>query len=645
MGEHVFGTVLFLLFVAVALGLGRLALGRAARGLDPAARVGVYGLVGFGFMGLLVYVMGLVKVSESVPVLFSMTIAIGASLVALRQSGRSLPSLRSLAFRPPRDLPSLLILGAIALAVLFALTGVLTPSTPLDWDSLAYHLAVPKIWIANGKIAPISFIHHSNFPASADALFLVGLGVGGQAGAKAFMLAAYGLGILSVFGLARARYGERAGWWAALGFAAVPMAMWEAGSAYIDLIHGLYAGLGLWLLADDSEDRPHWLLPAILLGFALGTKYTGLQALVVGGVLAIVGARRPEAVRIAGVALLVGGFWYVKNVLWTGNPVYPFYYSLFGGRNWDAFSAAIYAEEQATFGMGKGPGAWLGLAAVPGRFTNPDPGRGLGFIFVSLGASGLASLAGWAFAPRVPRLERRAVLACGLMLALWLFASEQSRYILAILPILAILGGGLAARASVWKAIVGVNAALGLFVFSRTLLPDRLPFLSGGLTEAEYLGGFAREDGSRVPGRVPFYEPAQYLNTVARGGRVALYDEVFGSLLDVPYLWANPGHSTELGYAGMTTGDDLANALRREGVTHVYLAFIGDMADPGNARFAEALGLSGTSGGPARPYTPGEVAAMSDLRLRWKALFADAVARGRFAPDRSFGRKMIYRLQ
>ena len=638
-------SVLFLLLMVLAAAvLGRLVAHAFESFPDPAARFGVYGLIGLGLTGTLVYIAGLLfGVGPALPRVVVAAIPVILLLLFVLEGRRSKPPRWGIMHLVlPRGPTAVLCLGGVLLAVAIGLTGVLTPSTALDWDSLAYHLAVPKIWLSQGHIRPITFIHHSNFPAAADSLFLLGLAFGGQATAKGFMFLAYIFGLFAVFGLARQRYGERAGWIAALSLACVPMAVWEAGSAYIDGIHGLYAGLGLWLLADDGERRAHWSVPALLLGLALGTKYTGLQAVSVGAVLVLLGARRREVLPFLVLALAVGGFWYVKNVLWTGNPVFPFYYSLFGGKNWDGFSARIYAEEQSTFGIGRGPGAILGLVAIPSRFTNPAPLQGLGFPFVALGAGGLAALIGWGVRQETPRPERRALLAAGLVFALWILTSEQSRYILALAPIMAILAGGLGAHSRGWRVIAGLNAALGLFVLTRTLVPDRLPYLSGGLTAEEYTGGFTANDGARVPGKLGFSAPAAWLNANVGNGRVALYDEVFGYLLDVPYIWANPGHSTELGYDRMQTGADLVAALKREGVTYVYLNLtIVPSTEPAEARFEQALG----TGIARQPYSPEEARKMDgDLRTKWKRLLADAVDRGLLMPETSFGRRLVYRL-
>jgi len=58
-------------------------------------------------------------------------------------------------------------------------------------------------------------------------------------------------------------------------------------------------------------------------------------------------------------ALIIASPWYIKNWAFTGNPVYPFLFGLFGGKNWDAFRAAWYAG--ADTGLGRQPGTLLAL--------------------------------------------------------------------------------------------------------------------------------------------------------------------------------------------------------------------------------------------------------------------------------------------
>lgn len=639
------GVLITAAFALGWMGIGRSLADRFLSERDAALAAGVSGLLGLGFAGLVTFPIGIM------PSGFRWGVFIVA-LIAAAGWIRLLRGLPRLKFGIPPGVGGALW-GGTLLAVLFALAGVIAPSTSLDWDSLAYHLAIPKIWLAAGQIERIGFIHHSNFPFVVDNLFVWGELWGGASGAKAFSLAFLVFGCLAIYGLARERYGSHAGGWAALCFATVPVVLWESGTAYIDVAHGLFAGLGAALLLDDRRERGWWVIPALFLGFAIGSKYTGIGSYLAAGLVLIIGSIGPRAVKTpaylvacaAFVPLLVGMPWYVKNAVWTGNPVFPFFYERLGGQNWSDFNAKIYREEQQTFGvpgLSNAPSAIAGLAYQPGRYNNPSPklvvtpqgasgaqGFPTGAIGVALWVAGLA----WLFSGRGRSIEGRWLAWIGVSLVLWLGLSQQSRYIVSLAPILAVLAGGAVVRlraGPLVAGVIGLNGLYTLYMLHTATVADQLKVALGQESPTDY-----------QKRRVPFYNPAQRLNELAKGGKVALYDEVFGYLLDVPYLWANPGHTTEYGYEAMNSGDELAERLKELGVTHVYLSLL--FQDPSfKERWLKAMGANG----PAEPFSAEEAAGLdADLRTKWKRLLAEAVASGKLRPVESGSNMAIFELQ
>src|SRR5262249_24802039 len=149
-------------------------------------------------------------------------------------------------------------------------------------------------------------------------------------------------------------------WWATLAYATVPVVLWLSGTAYIDVPNGLCAGLGIALAAlyCKSLDKKYLWIAAIMLGLATASKYTGLHTIgAVGLMLLAYGIKRKQtgeflksAVLLGLLAVAIASPWYIKNVVNTGNPVYPFFYSKLGGHNWSAPQAEEYSREQASFG-------------------------------------------------------------------------------------------------------------------------------------------------------------------------------------------------------------------------------------------------------------------------------------------------------
>ncbi|CAN5688506.1 hypothetical protein BH11ARM2_BH11ARM2_09990 [soil metagenome] len=629
------GGLLTVLAALGAAGVGRLLIGRATDGLPEDARLGLHGLVGLGTLGFLSLPLGLLPSGYRWGPWLVLLIAL-AGLVFL------------VAKRPKREKapPGGLLFGVgIGLAVLLSLIGALSPADTVEWDSLAYHLAVPKIWLEAGQMTYVPYIHHSNFPLSVDGLFVWGLAWGGEIGAKLFSPAFFLYGLVAIAGLARWKYGGVAGRWAALAYAATPLAIWLSGTAYIDVAHGLFAGLGLALLFLAPE---RWLAAGILLGFAAGSKYTGLQTILIGGLVALPVARkanlRPVLLALA-LGVAVGAPWYVRNIVQTGNPVFPFFYSKLGGREWSDFNARIYSHEQQTFGAGRassGPdyvanpldptrlgASALGLAYQPGRYINPLPTQGGGFPFGSVGAVGLVAALWWAFSGRAGPFEKR-VLGAGLLsLLLWFALSQQSRYILSLAPLMALLAGGAVERLRAMgvAALTVVQMAVALAVQWTTLAQNQLPVVLGRVDREAWRAE-----------RVGFARPAAFLNQEAKGGRVALYDEVFGYLLDVPYYWANPGHTTELGYDRIHSGDDLVVALKAKGITDVYFN-LGLSGPEFGARWSEAAQGS-------RPFEGAEREGIADNpEIAWKLWLAEAAASGKLRLVQAFGSKLVFKVE
>lgn len=627
------GALLTILFALGSTGLGLRLMSNLLRPLDPAARLGVAGLFSLGLLGTALLFFGMASLLMVGVYVVAAVGFIGLGLLALDRSAWT--------GKKPEGATWAFVL-VLSLCLLFAFVGALAPATTLEWDTLAYHLAVPKIWLAEGQISYIPFIHHSNFPFAVDNLYLLGLTWGGQAGAKAFSVMFLAFGLLALFGIGRQRYGELAGWWAALAFATVPVVLWLSGTAYIDVANGLYAGLGMLfaaLLLLEPGERRYLLLAALSLGLAAGSKYTGLQTIfAVGLIVLVILALRggiakafSASVTIAAIALVVASPWYVKNVLNVGNPVFPFFYERLGGKNWDDRRAAIYRNEQQTFGVGRtasgrDPGQLghgiLGLAYQPGRYVNPAQEQGGGFPFGAIGFPVLGAMLAWGFSGRARRFEIAILAMVGLSLLMWFFLSQQSRYIISLaVPLAVLLGGGASQlRAGIALAVgAGLQAAYSLWLINTVFVGTQLRVALGRDSAEDYQAA-----------NIGFYRPAQSINEQVKGGKVALYDEVFGYLLDVPYFWANPGHGTMIPYDSMSNGQDYVRGLRSLGITHVYVNFANPQRDP--IWFA-AMGIDGAT----QPMPENEARSMMEnWEIKFVPLIADASANGLLQPVEVF---------
>jgi hypothetical protein len=379
------------------------------------------------------------------------------------------------------------------------------------------------------------------------------------------------------------------------------------------------------------------VLAGVCLGFALGTKYTGLQMLF--AVAAVVGLASllkdgfvpavKNKLTVVLVALAIAFPWYIKTYALTGNPVYPFFFSVLGGKDWDKWRADTYSHEQKSFGVGTDPTkighAVLGLAYQPGRYTNPKQDTGGGFPSGALGFAALLAGVCAATCGRLRREERLVLAVVGLGFLMWFGLSQQSRYLTMLAIPLVVLGAGQVTRVKWGPVVAGAFAlqwCVTTYMVYSLYTTTQLDVALGKVSREDYLSQL-----------LPIYRAAQVINQLPAGSKVALYDEVFGFYLDRDYFWANPGHSMLIPYEQMQTATDYTRALSDNGFTHVYVSLTSS-----DQRFIDAL-----SG--ARPYTQDERDAMfPDLNTRWRVLVAEAANQGRLRPEQSFGNAVLYSL-
>lgn len=545
---------------ALALGLGTLAYLMLAVGLLGQLRLPV-GIALVGALALLGWRQ-----------MLRLPRALSSTLHSARLSWSALPLL-------------LFFAGAGALTLI----GALAPAGDNDYDGLFYHLTLPKLFLRYGAITPLPWLTHSNFPFLMEMLYLLGLLLHGQVLAKLFHFGFGWITALAIYAFGRRFWGNRAGALGAAAFVSVPFLGWEMMSAYNELAFACYAFLAVYALALWGEKRaPGWLWTcAILCGFALGTKMLALAVvLFVAGSLLWEGIRRAEdgaptgargrAIRRVAVfglvAAAVAAPWYLKSYLWTGNPVYPFFYEIFGGRYWTAERAREYAAAQHAFGLGGGP---LRFLALPWNLTmqahwffdQPGALRPFNLQIAVFGPLFLAFLPTLPFTGPVGRAGRLLLWSALLYLGLWFLMSQNSRYLLPILPALCACAGLAAARLVELRGPAAVAALTAL----------SLVFLSGLRADLLLAAPAARvalglESQASYLGRTSYpYQLAQAVNalTPPDAKLLALGPEPRMFYLDRDFLLGD--HARIFSDQELSAAPSFRAALRSMGVTHLLI--------------------------------------------------------------------------
>ncbi len=548
-----------------ALGVGTLLLGRTI-GLDPTAtRVTLAGLIVAG-LGL-------------------------EAWVRWREPGRSSVD------REPVEFWSIgQILGFIALGGPFLVMiglGAMLPT--IEFDALEYHLQGPKEYYLDGRITFLPHNVYTSMPSGVEMLHLLGMLVAGDWWLGALvgqeLVAWFAPASAVLIGATASRVGgsSRAGWFAAIVYLTTPWIFRVGSSPFVEgplcFFHAALVWAVIrfgWLGGKASEgSRPPpiaWgVLVGLLAGGAMAIKYPALISAVIptGLVVLIEGWRTRSSKLLVGFAVglgLVVAPWLGKNVVDTGNPVYPLAWSVFGGREWDAGREARW---QAAHGAKP---ARLDLLArsvldAAGRSDWQSPLYAALVPLAWLGARGRRTASGLA------------IYSAYLFLTWWLLTHRLDRFWLPMLPPLAVLAGlgadAFAATsriASFWLALVlmlaiGSNATLcstelsGPTAWTGDLATVRTETAESGTP------GLAKLDSVLPPGARPLV--IGQAGTFGLGHR-PLYNTVFN-------------RDTFESLARDNSPEAIRAALTDRGITHVYVDWseIERYRKPGNYGFSD----------------------------------------------------------
>jgi Dolichyl-phosphate-mannose-protein mannosyltransferase len=302
--------------------------------------------LGFGIVSLGTFLLALLGALElPILLLFSVGLILVGGRTTLRTLRVDLPVLTMV--RLPIVLSALL-----GVSILLSLLSALSP--PTAWDALVYHLTVPARALVRGQLSPLNdIIPHENFPLFMSSLYLLAMGIKGDIAAQCLHWL-FGFLTLALLALtARRFYGPAAVPYAIVLSLSVPMLLLLSAWAYDDVALAFYIVAAVYCYGRwrDTNRGRYLTAAACMTGFAMGLKYTSFVLPL--GIFALAAwEMRRRAIRpiltFGLVAGLVAAPWYLKNLIFTGNPVYPF---LFGGDGWDNLRAVWYARPGTGIGF------------------------------------------------------------------------------------------------------------------------------------------------------------------------------------------------------------------------------------------------------------------------------------------------------
>lgn len=487
----------------------------------------------------------------------------------------------------PSTFTAILLVVLISNLIYPLLTDALSP--PLWWDEVAYHLAVPKIYVQHHAVIYIPFIPYSNWPMEAEMLFTIGLLLHSEVLAHLIEWSAFLLTCWSLYLAGKRFFSPQIGLLSAVLFSSTPMVISLAGTGLIEPSLTLYVFLATvaYLEWVKTQQRKDWILSALFGGLAASTKLNGaLIPLVLGILIATITLKRTRSLKQAWTHFSLYGLisfgvvspWYLKNWVHTGNPFWPFLLEILGGRDWDPLG------NEYLLGFIRKPNLPL---TIPNWFAGlwylTFDYQQFGSSQIRIGTSFLVLLPLILPAILLEKAQARRILHQVFILALiyytlWFLQTHQARFLIPTTPVLAVLTAyGVTWLAESGKGKLSGITQCGLILLllsthwffnpsARGLISDRWQYLSGQISREDFLA-------TRVPGYSVFSYANQNLPEDAYV-LLALY-ECRGYYLNRRYMWANPISQRILRLEQFATPEELNKELQLRGFTHILFRPVG----------------------------------------------------------------------
>ena len=309
--------------------------------------------IGLGLLGLLGLLFSVAQLADAA-ILSTVQIALAIFFLLRNDQVRLRAGIRSLVLKLMFAFSQYDIFTKLILATLLFLTCVLTLAPPYEaFDALFYHLTQPARVIQNGGLQALEAAPQFWFPNLTENVYLWVLGMGSERATQVIHFSWAVLSALLVWHWAGKTWSSEIARRGLLLLAAMPALPLLASWAYADMALVYYSIAALYALTQFRDTKVNQWIPliALMAGFAMSVKYTSFMVPLTGGLLLLL--QRPfhrsilHTAQFSALAVVTALPYYLRNAVFMQNPFYPF---LFGGRYWDDFRAAWYADSGTGIG-------------------------------------------------------------------------------------------------------------------------------------------------------------------------------------------------------------------------------------------------------------------------------------------------------
>lgn len=303
--------------------------------------------------------------------------------------------------------------AVLALAAITATTLHKPLAPPTHWDELMYHLPHARAWLAAKSLTVNEWLRYPYSPYNFNLLYAASMGATGENNSHLMHALAGWLITLLIFRIAQNNLGPFTAVLAAALW--ISANQWFFETSYVELGVALFVFAAmiyfiLWI-QDESRHLPLLITSAFFLGLAAGSKYQAAIYPPFFIVAALFYDRRMTSWLKVSIAFLAPCiFWYLRNLILTGNPVNPLAGSIFGHHDWNAIDFAYQLYDLKNSRNFPTPEIWLAFLAL----LSPIAWRN--------------------------KASRWMLILSIYSTFIWYFTSHYDRYLVPQYPILALLG-------------------------------------------------------------------------------------------------------------------------------------------------------------------------------------------------------------
>jgi hypothetical protein len=279
--------------------------------------------LGLGLLSIEVLLVGLAGFFSTRALTLFVILLVILSYPALRRTIKKLALIS-----PKLDHEAYLPAMFISLGVL--LTVMLSLVPPVFFDTMTYHLELPARYLQEGRIFHVTENLYSGYPHLTEILYGLGLAVEGVALPGLLSVTFLILVIFLAWGWGKDRFSKGGASWGVAILVLMPPYLINVGFLKNGWVTAFFILAPLVVLCDGDRSHRVMALAGIMAGLAAGCKYNALAfgfgvpmaAGVMDDLLKKEFSPRPWFVFLVS-AVIVASPWYLKNLVFTGDPLFP----------------------------------------------------------------------------------------------------------------------------------------------------------------------------------------------------------------------------------------------------------------------------------------------------------------------------------